>query len=371
MRIAKLLLAALVLSVLAVSTATAGPVSAARDKAYDQRDPTIVYNPYRDEYILIWSEAHGNQGTDLYTKLLFTNGLPKGGFFGPSFRITREAGDDVDPAITYNPRRNEYMMVWSAYRDQTNGWDIYGQLIRTNGLPKGRPFEIYVGPGNQTHPAVAFSGHREDFVAVWTDDRNPDTGRDIFGQTLFTSGLPHGSEAFPVHVAPGDQIDPVIAPNGDRLLVLWTDDYPGDRDIRAKLLFTAGLPIGGPEGGDWGFAGGPGNQESPALAPTTSVAIWQSDINAAETGLDLFGVNLFPNGLPRGRTSGITRVEANQSDPAIAYNPRRDEFIVVWTDDRNESEDIYAILVRQNGLPKGWDYAVVRDGCTGVIACRG
>ena len=253
---------------------------------------------------------------------------------------------------------------------KSSGYDGYGQLCGTHGLPKGRPFEIFVGPGNQTHPAVAFSGHREDFVVAWADDRNPDTGRDIFGQGLFTSGLPRG-EAFPVVVTPGEQIDPVIAPDGDRFLLLWTEDRPGDRDVRAKELFAAGLPVGGPEGSGWTIAGGPGNQEAPALAPTTSVAVWVSDINASESGLDLFSSTLFPNGLPRGRSSGISRAEANQADPALAYNPRRDEFIVVWTDDRNEGEDLYAILVRRNGLPKGRDYAVVRDGCSGVIACRG
>ncbi|MFQ5858670.1 MAG: hypothetical protein ACE5LU_23970 [Anaerolineae bacterium] len=366
----KILKRFVVLLVLFVTMAgAAGPVSAAKKHtAYDQRNPTVAYNPHRDEYILIWTEVHDDRGADLYTKLLFTNGLPKGGFAGPSFRITREAGDDVDAAITYNHVRDEYLMVWSAYRDPNNGWDIYGQLVFTSGLPKGRPFEIFIGPGDQTHPAVAFSGHREDFVVVWADDRTEDGGRDLFAQGLFTSGLPRG-EAFPVVVALGDQIDPVIAPHGDRFLLLWTENRPEDKDIYGKLLFAAGLPIGGPEGGSWGVATGPGNQEAPALGPTTAVAVWQSDINAAETGLDLFSNLLFPNGLPRGRSSGITRAEANQADPALAYNPRRDEFIVVWTDDRNESEDLYAILVRRNGLPKLWDYAIVRDGCTAVI-CR-
>lgn len=365
MRVLKFFVVLLVLFVTMASAA--GPVSAARDEAHDQKDPTIVYNPRRDEYILIWSEVQGDRGADLFSKLLFTNGLPKGGDSW-SYQLTREAGDDVDPAITYNPRRDEYLMVWSAYRNQTNGWDVYGQLLFTNGLPKGHSFEIFVGPGDQTHPAVAFSGFRDDFVVAWTDDRNPDTGRDVFARHLVTNGLPR-SEPFPVAVAPGDQIDPVVAPDGDDFLLLWTEDRPGDRDILAKRLFAAGLPIGGPEGGDFVIAAGPGNQESPALAPTTSVAVWQSDINAAETGLDLFSGTLFPNGLPRGPRTGISRADANQSDPTLTYNPRREEFIVVWVDDRNESEDLFAIRLHPNGLPKGRDYSVVRDGCRG-FGCR-
>ena len=349
-----------VLVVFAVLMGAAGPVSAVRGQAYNQEDPTLVYNPARDQYLLIWSETRSDAGADLYWRVLQTNGLPLGGHHGPTFRLTREAGDDVDPMVVYNPVRSDLLVVWSAYRGEENGWDIHGQLLHSFGGPKGRPIEIFVGPGNQIHPAVAFNSHREDFVVVWADDQNADTGYDIMGQVLFTNARPRG-RSHPITSVPGDQIDPVIASHGDRFLVLWTEDQPGDRDVRAKQLQAPGLPIGGAEDGGWVIAGGPGNQEAPALA-ATSIAIWQSDINAAETGIDLFSNALFPNGFPRGRNLGITDAEADQSNPTLAYNPRRDEFLVVWVDDRNENEDLFGLRVRPRGHPKGRDYAVVLDG---------
>jgi len=203
---------------------------------------------------------------------------------------------------------------------------------------------------------------RDEYLVVWADDRDEDKGWDIYGQRVETNGLWTTGRGFLIATGGSNQQEPAVAFSGDQYVLLWTDDRNENFDIRGKRIFASGLPIGGAGGYEFGVATGPSNEMAAAL-PTTGagVLVWSGDVNFELKGMDLFGLRLFDHGLPIGRPFGITAPEANQVSPALAYNPDRGEFLVVWSDDRNEDADLFALRLLPTGLPVGRDFPVFTD----------
>ena len=54
----------------------------------------------------------------------------------------------------------------------------------------------------------------------------------------------------------------------------------------------------------------------------------------------------------------ISRVGANGVSPAVAFNPQRNEYLVVWYNDRVGNDDIQAQRVRANGKLIGGDFFI-------------
>jgi hypothetical protein len=203
---------------------------------------------------------------------------------------------------------------------------------------------------------------RDEYLVAWSDDRDGDKGWDIYGQRVETNGLWTTGRDFLIVTGRSNQQEPALAFNGERYLILWTDDRGNTLDIRGKRVFASGLPIGGAGGYEFGVASGPSNEMAAAL-PTTNAGllVWSGDANVELKGMDLFGLRLFESGLPSGRGYGISVPEANQVSPALAYNPDRGEYLVVWSDDRNPNFDLFALRLTPTGLPVGRDFAVLSD----------
>lgn len=79
-----------------------------------------------------------------------------------------------------------------------------------------------------------------------------------------------------------------------------------------------------------------GRPISPAIAfapnSYTNLLVWAEDTGAG-TGLDLYGLRLSASGLPTGRIVPVLVAPGNQSDPALIFSPRVNEYFLVFTDD--------------------------------------
>jgi hypothetical protein len=107
--------------------------------------------------------------------------------------------------------------------------DIYGSLD-TPPAPDER--RISVAANTELRPSVAASGGQ--FVAVWRDSRVSNTF-DIFGQRLSETGLSVGP-SFPITFAGLPTDEPVIASDGTRFMVAWTQTNGPSRVVFATRL---------------------------------------------------------------------------------------------------------------------------------------
>ncbi|MFQ5855780.1 MAG: hypothetical protein ACE5LU_09085 [Anaerolineae bacterium] len=107
------------------------------------------------------------------------------------------------------------------------------------------------------------------------------------------------------------------------------------------------------------------DQEWPAIAYNTQdneyLVVWQDQINFDTTRNDVFARRLAIDGTPIGDAFAVTRQALNQDFPSVAYNRTRNEYLVVWSDQRDvriSGSDVYGQRVGADGTLAGSDIAI-------------
>ncbi|MCC6484847.1 MAG: hypothetical protein IT209_08380 [Armatimonadetes bacterium] len=227
-------------------------------------------------------------------------------------------------------------------------------------------------PFTQEAPAVAAGG--TGYLVVWQDSRNrlnssndPDTGYDIYGIFLDSSGVPAMGEAFLIsstssggHAA-RDQMNPAVAWNGSNFLVVWSDRRAVDSKphIYGARVSTSGSILD-PDGFPISITApiNPNNpvpeQYLPAVASngTDWHVVWQENQG---TGFDIVGARVTAAGAVTNR-SAIAFTADNQQNPDIAWNGTN--YVVVWEDQRNSESsdtDIYGCRINSSTQKQGGD----------------
>ena len=210
-----------------------------------------------------------------------------------------------NPAVAYNERDNEYLVVWEERVEPTsNPPRIFARRVdAATGQPIGREFSVTGAGVTGRMPAVAFNNKNTEFLVVWEGDRIfIDQGRDlteveIFGQRLEgATAIPKSETDLRIsHLQPDgdprfDALDPAVAYNSldNEYLVVWEGDMTVDeRDNDEEEIF--GQLLDGATG--------------------------------VEKGINDFRISFMGQ-------DGDTRFEA--LDPAIAYDPVSNTYLVVW-----------------------------------------
>jgi fimbrial isopeptide formation D2 family protein/uncharacterized repeat protein (TIGR01451 family) len=98
------------------------------DPAPRGMDPAVAYNSVNNEYLVVWDGEDIAPGfSELYGQRLDAAGAEIG---VDDFRIDNPSGGDEvnDPAITYNPTANEYLVLWQG--EQGDGYfRLYAQIV--------------------------------------------------------------------------------------------------------------------------------------------------------------------------------------------------------------------------------------------------
>ncbi|MBN1894329.1 T9SS type A sorting domain-containing protein [bacterium] len=186
-----------------------------------------------------------------------------------AFGIFNSNFNEKGPAVAYNFKDDEYLVI-SVVNDTVFGnRDIYGQFVRSDGSLKGDRFPICSHPADQACPDVAY-GIENQYLVVWCDFRVPNG--DIYAARLDASGMKLenaitvADTTFPICDQDSVQLHPRIAhnPMDNNYLVVWMDYrnsyFPGDpcpcepgqeyaglppinTDVYGQRLDMSGLPI--------------------------------------------------------------------------------------------------------------------------------
>jgi len=209
--------------------------------------PCVDYNPTDDTYLLAWEDwRYGPpeepwffRPAEIYGALLYNDGA----MLDPEIPVIDDfdlpdTGTQLMPCITYNPDRNEFLVVWGDTSPSFDGGGVLGRIIMSDGTPKGPDFIIANTIGTQGAPKSAYVTKNQSYFVVWQDSRDfpfdPDdpwaSENDIYAKWLNTDGLPIGDDT-PIYIGEGNQGMPSVAysPAADRFLIAWRDEHaPGD-----------------------------------------------------------------------------------------------------------------------------------------------
>lgn len=162
----------------------------------------------------------------------------------PPSRVPFGKGTGAMRAALANGAGKQVVAVWLDKRDFTGGYDVYAALSSDGGRRFGKAHVVQDEFGNniaQWHAAVAADG-RGGIVAAW-DDRRDETG-DIWLSWRTGDGWSEDQGAT-VAAGPGEQTHPAIAFDAAGMLHLaWIDRRAADGPTR--LRYAAGRGATGP-----------------------------------------------------------------------------------------------------------------------------
>lgn len=314
-------------------------------------EPVVVYNHTAGEYLAVWWVMDGgNYG--IYAQRVYTDAtLAAQG----SFTITAASGELGLPSVAYSDGTDKYLVVW---HDSQPPGGIYGQLVNANGFLDGG--EISIGDSGfwQYFPDVAYSADAGQYLVVWSDIRGAlDTGYDIYGQRVNENGTLDAQGNFAISEAGGDQEKPSVAYNADddQYLVVWEDQRHENHTGTDIYGQRVGIGGGLAAQGDFAIGVAPGPQSRPAVAYSSGshqyLVVWEDERNGVSR--DIYGQRVWWPGLPLGHDFNISAARVSQDEPAVAYNSRLRQYLVVWADERDGDADIYGQRYDRNGVPLG------------------
>jgi len=257
-----------------------------------------------------------------------------------------------------------------AWSDCRNGVrDIIAQKVDVNGDNLWGEYGIVVvnAEGRQEDPQLVTDGNGGAYI-IWMDYRDEtDAEGDIYAQHIFNDGsLEFDPEGVPLVNKTGKQASPNICSDGQNgAYVIWKDNAASSYgDIIATHLSSTGV-----------IAPGQGvpiityqsYRSSPSLntgGSGAAVLVWSDDRNTDE---DLYAqrITVGNNTINTDWGSGgklVCDASGDQTSPRVAqYNG--DETIITWEDDRNGNTDAYYQIL--NGSGNG------TLGANGVSVCTG
>ncbi|MBK7369085.1 MAG: T9SS type A sorting domain-containing protein [Candidatus Eisenbacteria bacterium] len=340
------------------------------------------------EYFVVWHADSDTLGVvddefEVYGQRLNGQGREQG---TDDMRISDMGPDgDIDwdarfPQIAYNPIDAEYLVVWEA--DDTTGalvdgeTEIFGRRVSAvSGLPVG-PLQFRIssmgadgdGAYDAQDVSVAFDATHRHWLVVWAGETNEgelvNSEFEIWGQLLDAQGNEIGVDDFRISdMGPdGDALYDANHPRAtwnslhDEFLVVWDGDdvggttVEGEVEIFAQRLSDAGAEIGANDfrvssmgfDGDIAF-----DALDPAVAFDSQrdeyLVVWSGDDTSAvlrDGETEVFGQRLSASGAELGADDFRISTMGPDSDPlfdaskpAVAFNPVRDEYLVVWEGD--------------------------------------
>jgi len=290
--------------------------------------PAVAYNPDRQEYLVVWYTESGYP--EIRGRRISKSGTPLGAWFtidGAEFRELRF------PDVAYSPHHKEYLVVWEEFTyGPPPGTIIRGRRLGGTGGPVTQSFNIYQFDPSHA-PAVAYASTSHKFLIVW--EWFDMVGNSIMGRT-FEPGVGLGDTRY-IHEDTGGtaafQPDVAYCRTRNEHLVVWRQDNP-DPDIHGRRVRgQTGEPLAVPL--HISTLGHPEQRPAVAALPLVHnrgnyLVAWELDIG---TSMNIMArsVEIASDGTPSMTGHRFLAVsDEDETMPAAAGSENRKEYLVTW-----------------------------------------
>ncbi len=245
---------------------------------------------------------------------------------------TRDGRILTYPRVAFNTTDPRYLAVWEYHYATAGDWDIDGCVVEANGRPMGQPFGIaWKGSIEQEEPDVVYNPVTDEFLVVYA--LSPGNWN-ISGCRVAGDGTP--GEFIPIADRPVPEVHPAVAcdPVTGEYLVLYEGKHQLDsfewRDVWAQRLSADGVRIGDP----YTLSDPSEDSRQCAIAGAGGqfLAVWQEQTGGKGRILG----RIIQCGYPS-KTTLVIASAKDSSNPQVAYNPARAEYLVVYQDRTNST----------------------------------
>jgi hypothetical protein len=311
----------------------------------DNYNPAVAYNSKHDEYLVVWENDRGAT-RDIYAQRVTGDGDLKS-----SFTVISNANKwNWLPDVAYSAAQDEYLIVY-AYNHSSSDYDIYARRVRWDGSWMSTEIAINQDADKQWYPAVAYNSQNEEYLVVY---ENYWAGglRDIAAQRVKASDgtLPSWRN---IATAPGTvRRLPDVAYNAARneYLIAYTYQHATNGDIYGKVA-SANL---GTLSNEIYIVPNTNDQDGVALAagPNEYLAVWEDGPSGSYRtiyGRRVTGTDTLHPYIPIADHSGEACIE-----PAVAYGDIYG-YLVTWryASSGASGDDVYGRYVKA-GQDSAW-----------------
>ncbi|HSB66414.1 MAG TPA: hypothetical protein VLD65_07535 [Anaerolineales bacterium] len=288
--------------------------------------PAIAFNSKHSEYLVVWESVGPGGYKDIYAQRVSSDGRLLSWFAVGTFLNSK-----MEPSVAYDPVNDRYLVVWSYdFYGTGTDWDVYGRFIPWNGPDPGLiDFSICGWSSNQSHAVVTYGRVFEEFMVVWRSAASGVSGY-ISGRIVFAGGS-MGAD-FTISSGPEHRDFPDVTYNFTRneFLVVWDKELSAhNMDIYGRRLQGNGTPIGD----EFSIAGWPDSEERPAVAACFEtdqyMVAWQSDQGTVGSDYAIYARYLNGDAIP-GYVTLIDDTTSPELNVAIACNRAGKQYMLVW-----------------------------------------
>jgi hypothetical protein len=297
-----------------------------------QNLPAVAYNWRHDEYLVVWHNTHNDGNRDIRAQRVSGSGELAGSPF--TVHLDR-ARNSFQPSVAYDSSNDRYLVVWAYDRTRDGtGWDIYGRFIPWNHPVVGiDPFPICTWNTNESNPVVVYNEHPawSEFLVVWATGTTGAVPAYVSGRRVFAdgSGFPH-SDGFTIASDPhytDNYVNPDVAYNLARNEYMVV--YSKDQyDIMATRLQANGNVLGG---GIVPIATWPDPEQLPTVAACHTADQYFVAWHSIQAGPQYSVYGRFLNG--DGSVADVVQIAKTtgyERMPAVAANAEGRQYLVVW-----------------------------------------
>lgn len=284
-------------------------------------------------------------------------------YVGNNFIVRNETGlVEEKPDVAFSSHLQEYLAVW--YVDRPGNDEIQAQRISKDGSLIGNMIYVSAGPGaERRYPSVIYNSKHQEYLVVWEHYEGAN-GNSIRGRRVSENGQVLGTADIIIR-DPGYNLytpaKPVVsyAFTSDKYLVVWEEAF--HPTVVTSIMGRVISPSGIPEGSEIAISDDPGGdpRRKPDLAYNRKrneyLVVWQLYENAfGNTSIYARRVTgngnlLFPTPIE------IARANNTFTNPSVAAIPtatNEGQYLVVWELPYGDLH-IAGRLVKGDGNPEG------------------
>ncbi len=229
--------------------------------SFDAEEPAVAHNSIDDEYLVVWRGDRVAAEDEIYGQLIDADGMAIGGNFRISDMGTDglTAFDALDPAVSYNPTDNEYLVVWRGDDSVDGEFDVWAQRITAAGAEIGTNDVQVTSVGTSRDaeaPDVTWSSASNEYLIVYPADLlTTDNQVEVYAQRMSNLAALVGGATQVTAVAAMDSAydarQSTVAYDSlhDQYLVAYQADNPnmttsGEEEIFAQHLDATAALLG-------------------------------------------------------------------------------------------------------------------------------